>query len=78
MSPSTPASEPAHPAACPWCGQQRIHGVYALPSVERYYRCVACRTTFFINEWPRAGHSMAPLRATPESPGVPARVPLKR
>jgi hypothetical protein len=61
MKPSSPAADRTHPASCPWCGQQRIHGVYALPSLERYYRCVACGTTFFVNEWPRSGHSAAPL-----------------
>jgi len=67
VTPSRAASAASHPVSCPWCGQQRIHGVYALPSLERHYRCVACGTAFFINEWPKAAHSLG--RLCPPSPG---------
>jgi len=37
-----------HPAACPWCGRNRIRGILPSPDGNRWYRCVACATTFFI------------------------------
>jgi transposase-like protein len=46
-------SAAGYPASCPWCGQQRIHGVCPSASGDRHYRCVACGTTFFIHELPR-------------------------
>jgi DNA-directed RNA polymerase subunit RPC12/RpoP len=37
-----------HPAACPWCGRSRIRGILPSPDGNRWYRCVACATTFFL------------------------------
>ena len=37
-----------HPAACPWCGRTRIRGILPSPDGNRWYRCVACSTTFFL------------------------------
>jgi hypothetical protein len=37
-----------HPAACPWCGRDHIRGIVPSPDGNRWYRCVACSTTFFI------------------------------
>jgi transposase-like protein len=38
-----------HPAVCPWCGKDRIRGVAPSSDGNRWYRCVACATTFFIH-----------------------------
>jgi len=46
---ATAAEAGAHPESCPWCGQQRIHGICPSPDGNRHYRCVACGTTFFIH-----------------------------
>jgi len=41
-------SEQGHPRQCPWCGQSRIRGVWPSPDGNRWYRCGACGTTFFL------------------------------
>ena len=41
-------SEEGHPRQCPWCGQSRIRGVMPSPDGNRWYRCGACATMFFI------------------------------
>jgi transposase-like protein len=38
-----------HPRQCPWCGQSRVRGVMPSPDGNRWYRCTACATTFFIH-----------------------------
>jgi hypothetical protein len=43
------AAEEGHPRQCPWCGQSRIRGVMPSPDGNRWYRCGACATTFFIH-----------------------------
>jgi transposase-like protein len=43
----SPATD-GHPAACPWCGRDRIRGIVLSPDGNRWYRCAACATTFFI------------------------------
>jgi len=37
-----------HPTACPWCGRSRIRGILPSPDGNRWYRCGACATTFFL------------------------------
>jgi transposase-like protein len=50
---ATSAESGAPPELCPWCGQQRIHGLYPSPDGNRHYRCGACGTSFFIHELPQ-------------------------
>jgi transposase-like protein len=37
-----------HPGPCPWCGQNRIRGIGPSPDGNRWYRCAACATTFYL------------------------------
>jgi len=58
-----PADE--HPAACPWCGRSRIRGILPSPDGNRWYRCGACATTFFLKGQPwRYVFTLAGGRAT--------------
>ena len=41
-------ADSGHPGPCPWCGQDRIRGVGPSPDGNRWYRCTACATTFYI------------------------------
>jgi formate dehydrogenase maturation protein FdhE len=41
-------AEEGHPAACPWCGRSPIRGILPSPDGNRWYRCVACATSFFL------------------------------
>jgi len=48
------------PAACPWCGRSRIRGILPSPDGNRWYRCVACATTFFLMSGGAAREALAP------------------
>jgi len=49
-------------SGCPWCGQLRVHGVPGSPDGNQWYRCGACRTTFFIHVPPRlAARAIEPM-----------------
>ena len=71
---ATAVESGAPPELCPWCGQQRIHGIYPSPDGNRHYRCGACGTTFFINVLPQRPNTdwnrvVAKLvRSVPEKP----------
>jgi hypothetical protein len=70
MTPTAASSDAAPPASCPWCGQQRIHGVYPSANGDRQYRCVACGTTFFLHaipQWP-TDRLVAPSSPSPYTP----------
>ena len=41
-------AETSHPGPCPWCGQNCIRGIGPSPDGNRWYRCAACSTTFYI------------------------------
>jgi transposase-like protein len=45
----SPVAEASHRGPCPWCGQSRIRGIGPSPDGNRWYRCAACATTFYIH-----------------------------
>jgi transposase-like protein len=45
----SPVAETSHPGPCPWCGQNRIRGIGPSPDGNRWYRCAACATTFYLH-----------------------------
>lgn len=49
-----------HPAACPWCGRSRIRGILPSPDGNRWYRCGACATTFFLTPHGADHEALAP------------------
>jgi hypothetical protein len=50
-----------HPSACPWCGRSRIRGILPSPDGNRWYRCVACESTFFLTSPHADRDALAPL-----------------
>jgi hypothetical protein len=49
-----------HPTACPWCGRSRIRGILPSPDGNRWYRCGACATTFFLTPHSADREALAP------------------
>jgi len=49
-----------HPTACPWCGRSRIRGILPSPDGNRWYRCGACATTFFLTPHGADREALAP------------------
>jgi hypothetical protein len=49
-----------HPAACPWCGRSRIRGILPSPDGNRWYRCGACATKFFLTPHNADREALAP------------------
>jgi len=50
-----------HPSSCPWCGRNRIRGILPSPDGNRWYRCVSCATTFYIQASSHSAERDAPL-----------------
>jgi transposase-like protein len=48
-------AENSHPGPCPWCGQNRIRAIGPSPDGNRWFRCAACATTFYIQLTARSG-----------------------
>ena len=53
-----------HPSSCPWCGRDRIRGILPSPDGNRWYRCVSCATTFYIQVTSQSAERDAPLHVS--------------
>jgi transposase-like protein len=60
----------SHPETCPWCGRDRIRGILPSPDGNRWYRCVACATTFFLRV---TSPSRRALKGKDRGPADPAK-----
>ena len=63
------ASTDGHPAACPWCGRDRVRGIILSPDGNQWYRCAACATTFFIR---LSSQSRPDTKSEDNRPAAPA------